>query len=88
MRAIRWSQRGREEEGAARPLERAGRDGPEQQAGDPVLARSHDFPGPAAGRAVGPYGVYDIAANRGFVTVGTSRDTPAFAVGRRCAAGG
>jgi Rhodopirellula transposase DDE domain len=47
--------------------------------GDPVQARSHDFPDPQLGKAV-PYGVYDIAANRGFVTVGTSRDTPAFAV--------
>ena len=27
-----------------------------------------------------PYGVYDIAANRGFAVVGTSRDTPSFAV--------
>ena len=27
-----------------------------------------------------PYGVYDIAANRGFVSVGTSCDTAAFAV--------
>jgi len=28
-----------------------------------------------------PYGVYDIARNEGFVCVGISRDTPAFAVG-------
>jgi hypothetical protein len=48
-------------------------------AGDPVLARSHDFPDEKLGKAV-PYGVYDIAANRGFAVVGTSRDTPAFAV--------
>jgi hypothetical protein len=48
-------------------------------AGDPVLARSHDFPDPEAGKAV-PYGVYDIAANRGFANVGASHDTPAFAV--------
>ena len=27
-----------------------------------------------------PYGVYDIAANRGFVSVGTGHDTAAFAV--------
>jgi Rhodopirellula transposase DDE domain len=27
-----------------------------------------------------PYGVYDIAANRGFVSVGTSSETAAFAV--------
>jgi hypothetical protein len=48
-------------------------------AGDPVKALSHDFPDEKLGKAV-PYGVYDIAANRGFVNVGTSRDTPAFAV--------
>jgi Rhodopirellula transposase DDE domain len=49
-------------------------------AGDPVRVRDHDFPDPAAGR-IAPYGVYDIAANRGFVSVGTGRDTAAFAVG-------
>jgi hypothetical protein len=48
-------------------------------AGDPVRVRSHDFPDEALGK-VTPYGVYDIAANRGFVSVGTSRDTAAFAV--------
>jgi hypothetical protein len=39
----------------------------------------HDFPQDAIGRAV-PYGIYDVAANRGFVCVGDSADTPAFAV--------
>ena len=47
--------------------------------GDPVKARSHDFADPD-GITVCPYGVYDIAANRGFVSVGTSHDTAAFAV--------
>ena len=47
--------------------------------GDPVRVRDHDFPDPELGKAV-PYGVYDIAANRGFVSVGTSHDTAAFAV--------
>jgi transposase len=47
--------------------------------GDPVKVRDHDFPDPEAGK-VTPYGVYDIAANRGFVSVGTSCDTAAFAV--------
>jgi hypothetical protein len=60
------------------PYGRAGRSW--RPAGDPVLVRDHDFPDLAAGR-VTPYGVYDIAANRGFVTVGTSRDTAAFAAG-------
>jgi hypothetical protein len=48
-------------------------------AGDPVRVRGHDFPDPAAGK-VTPYGIYDVAANRGFVSVGTGHDTAAFAV--------
>jgi hypothetical protein len=47
-------------------------------AGDPVKARSHDFPGD--GGHVIPYGVYDVAANTGFVNVGTDHGTAAFAV--------
>lgn len=39
----------------------------------------HDFPQDALGRAV-PYGIYDVAHNRGTVAVGQSADTPAFAV--------
>jgi hypothetical protein len=39
----------------------------------------HDFPSDAEGVAI-PYGLYDTGANRGFVIVGTSRETPAFAV--------
>ena len=48
-------------------------------AGDPVPARSHDFPGPAAGKVV-PYGVYDLTRNTGWVSVGIDHDTAAFAV--------
>ena len=47
--------------------------------GDPVEVRDHDFPDPQLGK-ITPYGVYDIAANRGFVSVGVSCDTAAFAV--------
>jgi Rhodopirellula transposase DDE domain len=47
--------------------------------GDPVLVRSHDFPDRDT-VTIAPYGVYDIAANRGFVSVGTSHETAAFAV--------
>jgi hypothetical protein len=47
--------------------------------GDPVEVRDHDFTDRELGMIV-PYGVYDIAANRGFVSVGCSRDTAAFAV--------
>src|SRR5262249_31369404 len=38
----------------------------------------HDFPNDAVGKAI-PYGVYDVAANDGFVNVGTDHDTPVFA---------
>jgi hypothetical protein len=48
-------------------------------AGDPVRVRDHDFPDPALGK-IAPYGVFDIAANRGFVSVGTSHETAVFAV--------
>jgi hypothetical protein len=47
--------------------------------GDPVRVRDHDFMDRELGR-IAPYGIYDIAANRGFVSVGTSHDTAAFAV--------
>ena len=39
----------------------------------------HDFPSWAIGRAI-PYGIYDPASNDGYVVVGTSHETPAFAV--------
>ena len=39
----------------------------------------HDFPIPELGRAT-PYGVYDMARNRGWVSVGVDHDTAAFAV--------
>jgi hypothetical protein len=48
-------------------------------AGDPVRVRDHDFTDRDTGR-IAPYGVYDVTANRGFVSVGTSHDTAAFAV--------
>jgi hypothetical protein len=44
-----------------------------------VRVRDHDFPDEELGK-ITPYGVYDIAVNRGFVSVGTSCDTAAFAV--------
>ncbi len=40
---------------------------------------AHDFLSDALCRAV-PYGLYDVLANTGHVVVGTSADTPAFAV--------
>jgi Rhodopirellula transposase DDE domain len=46
---------------------------------EPIQVLDHDFPSLGQGVAI-PYGVYDLQANRGCVTVGTSRNTPAFAV--------
>jgi hypothetical protein len=46
---------------------------------EPTAVNVHDYPHDALGRAV-PYGVYDVINNRGFVCIGTSGDTPAFAV--------
>jgi hypothetical protein len=47
--------------------------------GDPEEVRVHDFLLPELGRAV-PYGIYDLAANAGWVGVGMNHDTAAFAV--------
>ncbi len=47
--------------------------------GRPVRVRDHDFPDQETGKAV-PYGIYDVAANAGWVNVGTDGDTAAFAV--------
>jgi Rhodopirellula transposase DDE domain len=46
---------------------------------DPEPVRVHDFQIPELGK-VAPYGVYDIAANHGWISVGISADTGAFAV--------
>ena len=47
--------------------------------GDPEEVRVHDFLIKGLGRAV-PYGVYDLAADAGWVNVGIDHDTAAFAV--------
>ena len=47
--------------------------------GEPEEVRVHDFLTKELGRAV-PYGVYDLAANAGWVSVGVGHDTAAFAV--------
>ncbi|MBL1102047.1 ISAzo13 family transposase [Streptomyces sp. 205] len=47
--------------------------------GQPVAVDTHDFPDRELGKAV-PYGIYDIAADTGWVNVGTDHDTAAFAV--------
>lgn len=46
---------------------------------EPVLVKDHDFPSDAEGKAI-PYGIYDTQMNQGTVFVGTTHDTPAFAV--------
>jgi len=47
--------------------------------GQPEPVRVHDFLIPELGRAV-PYGVYDIASNAGWVSLGIDHDTASFAV--------
>ena len=50
-----------------------------QPAGEPVRVEVHDFIDPAVGKAI-PYGVYDVAADQGWVSAGADHDTAAFAV--------
>jgi len=47
--------------------------------GQPEEVKVHDFVDKQLGRA-SPYGVYDLAANEGWVSVGIDHDTAAFAV--------
>ena len=47
--------------------------------GNPIKVNTHDFPDDRLGK-VSPYGVYDIGANQGWVSVGISSDTAEFAV--------
>lgn len=49
-----------------------------QPTGAPVKVNGHDFP-TGVPKAI-PYGVYDLAANSGFVSVGVDHDTAPFAV--------
>jgi hypothetical protein len=46
---------------------------------EPDEVQVYDFLSDALGRAI-PYGVYDLAANAGWVSVGVDHDTAAFAV--------
>ena len=48
--------------------------------GQPPEVNTHDFPSHAVGRAI-PYGVYDLASNDGWVSVGVDHDTARFAAG-------
>jgi len=55
----------------------AGREWQPKGTAEKVLV--HDFPDDATGKAI-PYGVYDMARNEAWVSVGKDHDTPAFAV--------
>ena len=50
-----------------------------QPKGSPVRVDVHDFPDPTIGKAI-PYGVYDLGADTGWVSVGDDHDTASFAV--------
>ena len=50
-----------------------------QPTGSPEEVRVHDVPADSCGKAI-PYGVYDMARNEAWVSVGQDHDTPAFAV--------
>ena len=45
----------------------------------PVKVNVHDFPDKELGKAI-PYGIYDVTANTGWISVGADHDTSAFAV--------
>ncbi len=59
------------------PFARPGREW--RRKGDPVKVRDHSFPDDELGVVI-PYGIYDLAANTGWVNVGTDHDTAAFAI--------
>ena len=46
--------------------------------GEPEKVKVHDFPDKKLGKAI-PYGVYDLASNEGWVSVGIDHDTAQFA---------
>jgi hypothetical protein len=48
-------------------------------AGEPAAVSTHDFPDAELGKAI-PYSIYDLAADSGWVNVGTDHDTAAFAM--------
>lgn len=50
-----------------------------EKKGKPTMVNTHDFPSKELGK-VAPYGIYDIGQNEGWVSVGVSGDTAAFAV--------
>jgi hypothetical protein len=85
MRAIGYGLRAnvRTREGAANPDRDAQfcyiNEAARRAKGEPELVRVHDFKDKQLGKAI-PCGVWDVAANRGWVTVGVDHDTARFAV--------
>ena len=63
----------------ARPHGATGRNRTWRPPGDPEKVRVHDFKDEVLGKAV-PYGVCDVAADAGWVSVGVDHDTAEFAV--------
>lgn len=59
------------------PFHNSGREWNPQ--GEPEPVRVHDFPDKELGKVI-PYGVYDMATNTGWVSVGVDHDTAEFAV--------
>lgn len=51
-----------------------------QPKGKPAPVRVHDFVDPELGQRAAPYGVYDLAQNTGWVSIGVDNDTASFAV--------
>ncbi len=47
--------------------------------GKPILVNTHDFKDKELGKAI-PYGIYDVGADEGWVSVGISAETATFAV--------
>jgi len=58
------------------PFKNGGREW--QPKGEPQQVRVHDFLDKELGKAI-PYGVYDLSANQGWVSVGIDHDTAQFA---------
>ncbi len=54
-----------------------------QPQGQPEKVQVHDFPDKKLGKAI-PYGVYDLASNEGWVSVGIDHDTSQFAAASIC----
>ena len=46
---------------------------------EPIEVNMHDFPDKKLGKAI-PYGIYDLIENKGWVNIGITHDTAAFAV--------